>query len=74
MKTFDFSEALSFIKAGMTVSLTINETPRTYHLNQNGDIICIPNGKVHLAYKVTTFHVDAIMSNDWRLTDETNEK
>ena len=67
MKTFDFQEALSYIKAGMTVSLTLNGMERHYYLNQLGEIMCTPNGKEHLTYKVNTFHIDAVMSNNWKL-------
>ena len=67
MKTFDFQEALSYIKAGMTVSLTLNGMERHYYLNQLGEIMCTPNGKEHLTYKVHTFHIDAVMSNNWKL-------
>lgn len=65
--TFDFQEALSFIKAGLVVSLTLNNTERRYYLNQFGDIVCVPNGKEYLAYKVNIFHADAILSNNWKL-------
>ena len=69
MKTFDFQEALSYIKAGMTVSLTLNGMERYYYLNQLGEIMCTPNGKEHLTYKVNTFHIDAVMSDNWKLVD-----
>lgn len=67
--TFDFQEALAYIKAGMVVSLTLENVERTYKLNQNGEVICIPNGKEHLTYKVNTFHIDAVMSEGWKLVD-----
>lgn len=67
--TFDFQEALSYIKSGMAVSLTIDGVKRVYNLNQNGEIICTPNGKEHLTYKVNTFHIDAVMSDNWQLVD-----
>ena len=69
MKTFDFQEALSYIKAGMVVSLTLNGMERHYYLNQLGEIMCTPNGKEHLTYKVNTFHIDAVMSDNWKLVD-----
>lgn len=69
METFDFQEALSYIKAGMIVSLTLNGMERHYYLNQLGEIMCTPNGKEHLTYKVNTFHIDAIMSDNWKLVD-----
>ena len=69
MKTFDFQEALSYIKAGMVVSLTLNGMERRDYLNQFGEIMCTPNGKEHLTYKVNTFHIDAIMSDNWKLVD-----
>lgn len=65
--TFDFQEALSYIKAGMVVGITINDKERRYYLNQFNEIMCTPNGKPHLTYKVNTFHIDAVMSNDWKL-------
>ncbi len=67
--TFDFQEALSYIKAGMVVGITINNVERRYYLNQFGNIMCTPNGKEHLTYKVNTFHIDAVMSDDWKLID-----
>lgn len=69
MDTFDFQEALSYIKAGMVVGLTLNGKERRYYLNQFGDIRCTPNGKEHLNYKVKSFHIDAIMSDSWVLYD-----
>lgn len=65
--TFDFQEALSYIKAGMVVGITINNIERRYYLNQFGKIMCTPNGKEHLTYEVNTFHIDAVMSDDWKL-------
>ena len=67
MKTFDFQEALSYIKAGMVVSLTLNGMERRYYLNQFGEIMCTPNGKEHLTYKVQKFHIDSILSENWKL-------
>ena len=67
--TFDFQEALSYIKAGMTVSLTLNGMERHYYLNQLGEIMCTPNGKEHLTYKVQKFHIDSILSDNWKLVD-----
>lgn len=69
MKTFDFQEALSYIKAGMVVSLTLNGMERRYYLNQLGEIMCTPNGKEHLTYKVQKFHIDSILSENWKLVD-----
>ena len=69
METFDFQEALSYIKCGLVVSLTINGIERRYYLNQFNDIMCTPNGKEHLTYKVHTFHIDAVMSDNWKLID-----
>lgn len=66
---FDFQEALAYIKAGMVVGITINNIERRYYLNQFGEIMCTPNGKEQLTYKVNTFHIDAVMSNEWKLVD-----
>lgn len=67
--TFDFQEALSYIKSGMAVSLTLDGIKRVYNLNHEGEIVCTPNGKEHLTYKVNTFHIDAVMSDNWQLED-----
>lgn len=69
MGTFDFSEALFCLKCGLVVSLTLGETERRYYMNQFGDIMCTPNCKENLTYRVNTFHTDAIMSNNWKLVD-----
>ena len=65
--TFDFGEALAYIKAGMVVSLTLNGIERRYYLNEDNKIVCVPNGKERLLYIVNTFHIDAIMSDNWKL-------
>lgn len=72
MDKFDFGEALAYIKAGFIVSLTLNNTERRYYLNQFNNIVCVPNGKEHLAYVISDFKIDAIMSNDWILIDNDN--
>lgn len=66
MGTFDFQEALSCIQADMPVCLSINGVERKYFL-KNGEIMCTPNGKEHLTYKVKQFQIDAIMSNEQKL-------
>jgi len=68
----DFNQALSWITVnGGKVSLTLNGVERFYHQNENGDIICTPNGRSELAYKVKEFKIDAVLSNKWQLyTDE----
>lgn len=63
----DFEEALFSLKCGLVIGLTINGVERRYYLNQFGDIVCTPNGKPHLTYKVKEFKVDAIMSKDWKI-------
>ena len=65
--TFDFQEALSCIEADMPVCLNIDGKERKYFLNDKGEIVCTPNGKEHLTYKVKQFHIDAVMSKEWRL-------
>lgn len=69
METFDFQEALSYIKADMPVYLNIDGKERKYFLNDKGEIMCTPNGKEHLTYKVKQFQIDAIMSDNWKLID-----
>ena len=64
---FDFQEALSYIKSGLVAGLTINGKKRRYYLNQFGDIMCTPNGKEHLTYKVKQFQIDAVMLKEWKL-------
>lgn len=66
----DFEEALFSLKCGLTIGLTLNGVERRYYLNKFGEILCIPNGKFHLTYKVKEFKVDAIMSKDWKIYDE----
>lgn len=71
---FDFSKALSYLKSGKTISLTMNNVERSYNM-KNGIVMCTPKGKKFLSYKIDSFYVDAIMSNDWELKeDETNKK
>lgn len=67
--TFDFQEALSHIKAGRVSGITIDGKERRYYLNQFGEIMCTPNGKEHLTYKVKQFQIDAVMSKEWRLCE-----
>ena len=69
MKTFDFQEALSYIKCGLVVGLTINGIERHYYLNQLGEIMCTPNGKEHLTYVCHKMHIDSILSNSWHLVN-----
>ena len=69
-QTFNFQEALYYIQADMPVYIIINGTKRKYFMNEEGHIMCTPNNKEHLTYRVATFHIDAVMSNDWRLCDE----
>ena len=68
-KTFDFGEALAWLDCDRAITLTISGTERIYYKDENGDIICIPNRKLHLSYKVREFKVDAILSNDWSFID-----
>ena len=67
--TFDFQEALSYIKAGMYVSLKLNNIERIYYLKDD-KIMCIPNHNKRLEYSVSSFYIDAILSNNWQLVDE----
>jgi hypothetical protein len=69
METFNFQEALSYIEAGLTVSLTLDGHTRSYKLNEKGEIICTPAGKEFLTYKVKSFYVDAVLSNNWTLDE-----
>ena len=66
--TFDFQEALSYMKAGFTVSLNLGTINRLYRIKGN-DIICLSNGNEHLAYTLTYFYVDTIMSDNWKLVE-----
>ena len=67
METFNFQEALSYIEADMPVCLNINGKERKYFLNDKGEIMCTPNNKEHLTYKVKQFQIDAVMSKKWKL-------
>lgn len=68
-KTFDFGEALNWLDCDRAVTLTLNGIERIYYKDNNGAIICIPNRKLHLAYEVKEFKVDAVLSNDWSFID-----
>lgn len=67
--TFDFGEALSWMQCNRAVVLTLNGVERIYYQLPEGDIMCIPNRKKHLAYKVREFKIDAVLSNDWTFID-----
>lgn len=69
METFDFSEALSCLKAGMRVAINIKGKERHYYMVDN-TIYCVPNNKTFLTYKVKKFEIDAVLSEDWRLVQE----
>ena len=69
MNNLDFEEALYWIKRGLVAYLILNGKERRYYLNQFGDIMCVPNGKEHLAYKVKQFQIDAVMSENWALCE-----
>lgn len=72
--TFDFGEALSWMKCDRAVTLTLGGVERIYYQLPEGDIMCIPNRKKHLAYKVKEFKIDAVLSDDWAFIDaEINE-
>jgi len=65
---YDFSQALSWMMVnGNEVSLTLNGVERFYYQDKNGDIICTPNGRSELAYKVKEFKIDAVLSHKWQL-------
>lgn len=68
-KTFGFGEALSWMWCGRAVTLTLNGIERIYYQLPVGDIMCIPNRKKHLTYKVREFKIDAILSEDWDFID-----
>lgn len=68
-KTFDFGEALDWINCDRAVTLTLNGLERIYYKDSSGDIICIPNRKLYLAYEVKEFKIDAVLSKDWSFID-----
>lgn len=67
--TFDFGEALSWMQCDRAVTLTLGGVERIYYRLPEGDIMCIPNRKKHLAYKVKEFKIDAVLSDDWTFID-----
>lgn len=74
IKAGDFGEALSWLDCDRAVTLTLNGVERIYYKRPEGDIVCIPNKKKHLAYKVREFKIDAVLSNEWSFIDaEINE-
>ena len=68
-KTFDFGEALSWLQCDRAVTLTLGGVERIYYKLPEGDIVCVPNRKRHLSYKVKSFKIDAILSNNWTFID-----
>lgn len=73
-KTFDFGEALNWLDCDRAVTLTLNGVERIYYKDRTGIIVCIPNRRVHLAYEVKEFKVDAVLSKDWSFIDMDIEK
>lgn len=69
IKAGDFGEALSWLDCDRAVTLTLNGVERIYYKRPEGDIVCIPNKKKHLAYKVKEFKIDAVLSNEWSFID-----
>lgn len=55
-ETFDFGEALSMMRAGMTV---INLSKRRYRMKE-GNIICLPISGSNQYYVVTKWFPDAV--------------
>jgi hypothetical protein len=64
---FDFAQAYTHLLWGHRVSLTLNNIKRIYYRTADGDIMCIPNNKKHLEYKIKSFKIDAISSYEWNL-------
>lgn len=67
--TFDFGEALSWLNCDRAVVLTLGGVERIYYRRPDGSIVCIPNRKKHLSYKVKEFKIDAILSEEWQFID-----
>ena len=67
--TFDFGETLSWLQCDRAVTLTLGGVERIYYRLPEGDIVCVPNKKRHLSYKVKEFKIDAVLSNAWRFID-----
>lgn len=68
-KMFDFGEALAWLQCDRAVTLTLGGVKRIYYRCPEGDVVCIPNGKKHLAYKVKEFKIDAVLSTNWSFID-----
>ena len=62
----DFGEALSMMRAGMTV---INLSKRRYRMKE-GNIICLPISGSNQYYVVTKWFPDAVLSQDWSLAED----
>lgn len=60
---FDFGEALSMMRAGLTVT---NPTGRRYRI-KDGVVICLPKPDSNSSYKVVKWFPDAVMSTEWSL-------
>lgn len=64
---FGFDEAIYCLKCGQMVQININGKLRRYFKDDDGNIICEPNGKEYLRYKIKNFKIDAVMSDKWEL-------
>lgn len=67
MNTFSFEEALQWIEFGEVVGIKLNGKTRVY-FKENGNILCKVNNTI---YKVESFYIDAIQSNNWVLFEDT---
>lgn len=67
METFNFEEALSFLRAGMQVC---DEANRIYVI-KDGELICYPDYKNKPNFRrfVMSFKADWILNEKWHLYD-----
>ena len=65
-ETFDFGEALSMMRAGMTV---INSTKRRSRI-KDGNFMRLPISGSNQYYVVTKWFPDAVLSQDWSLAED----
>lgn len=65
MQKFGFGDALSFMEAGLSVSLELDGKVRIYTKAED-KITCKIEGS-YVSYPVTKFYLDAVNSKEWKL-------
>ena len=65
MDTFDFSEALSCMKAGMKVKINFNNQESTFYINEHNNIVSTDDST-----SIGFINSEVILSDQWELVNE----